>query len=38
MSIMTGVQSPHILGNETKGEKMESGNKLSNDLGISSVY
>ena len=38
MSIMTGVQSPHILGHETKSEKMESGNKISNDLGISSVY
>lgn len=38
MSIMTGVQSPHILGHETKTEKIESGNKISNDLGISSVY
>jgi cell division protein FtsZ len=38
MTIMTGVQSPHILGNETKEEKIESGNKVSTDLGITSVY
>lgn len=38
MTIMTGVQSPHILGNETKEEKIESGQKVSEDLGITSVY
>ena len=38
MTIMTGVSSPHILGNETKEEKIESGQKVSRDLGISSVY
>jgi cell division protein FtsZ len=38
MSIMTGVQSPHILGNETKEEKIEAGIKTSNDLGIKTVY
>ena len=38
MTIMTGVQSPHILGHETKEEKVESGKKVSDDLGITSVY
>lgn len=38
MSIMTGVHSPHILGNETKQEKIESGMKASSDLGIKTVY
>jgi len=38
MSIMTGVKSPHILGNETKEEKIEAGIKVSNDLGIKTVY
>ena len=38
MSIMTGVQSPQILGNETKEEKIENTDKVSNDLGISTVY
>ena len=38
MSIMTGVQSPHILGNETKEEKIEAGKKVSNDLGIRTVF
>jgi len=38
MSIMTGVHSPHILGNETKSEKIEAGIKVSNDLGIKTVY
>ena len=38
MTIMTGVHSPHILGHETKEEKIESGKKVSNDLGITSVY
>ena len=38
MSIMTGVQSPQILGNETKEEKVENTERLSNDLGIKTVY
>lgn len=38
MSIMTGVKSPHILGSETKEEKIEAGIKVSNDLGIKTVY
>lgn len=38
MTIMTGVKSPHILGNETKEEKIEAGVKVSNDLGIKTVY
>ena len=38
MTIMTGVNSPHILGNETKEEKIEAGQKVSDDLGITSVY
>lgn len=38
MSIMTGVQSPHLLGHETKEEKIEAGNKVSEDLGIKTVY
>lgn len=38
MTIMTGVSSPHILGHETKEEKIEAGQKVSKDLGISSIY
>ncbi|MFW5704682.1 MAG: cell division protein FtsZ [Nanoarchaeota archaeon] len=38
MTIMTGVQSPHILGHETKEEKIEAGIKTSSDLGIKSIY
>ncbi len=38
MTIMTGVHSPHILGHETKDEKIETGKKVSTDLGITSVY
>jgi cell division protein FtsZ len=38
MTILTGVQSPHILGNETKQEKIEAGLKTSQDLGIKTVY
>lgn len=38
MTIMTGVTSPHILGHETKQEKVEAGNRASSDLGIRSVY
>ncbi len=38
MSIMTGVKSAHILGNETKQEKIDAGRKVSNDLGIKTVY
>ncbi len=38
MTILTGVQSPHILGNETRQEKVESANKVSRDLGISTLY
>lgn len=38
MTIMTGVHSPHLLGNETREEKIETGKKVSNDLGIRSVY
>ena len=38
MSIMTGVQSPQILGNETKEERIENTDKVSSDLGIKTVY
>lgn len=38
MTIMTGVQSPQILGKETKEEKIDAGVKTSNDLGIKTVY
>jgi cell division protein FtsZ len=38
MSIMTGVQSPHILGNETKEEKIDNTERISNDLGIKTVF
>lgn len=38
MSIMTGVQSPHLLSNETKAGKIEAGMKTSDDLGIKTVY
>lgn len=38
MSIITGVRSPQILGNETKTEKIDAGIKVSNDLGIRTVY
>ncbi len=38
MSIMTGVQSPHVLGNETKEEKQQNTERVSHDLGIRTVY
>ncbi len=38
MTIMTGVHSAHILGNETKEEKISAGNKTANDYGIKTVY
>lgn len=38
MTIMTGVQSPHILGHETKTEQVEAGERTSQDLGIKTVY
>ena len=38
MTIMTGVQSPQLLGSETKEEKIEAGVKSSEDLGIKTVY
>jgi cell division protein FtsZ len=38
MSIMTGVKSIHVLGNETKEEKVENTQRTSNDLGIRTVY
>lgn len=38
MTILTGVSSAHILGNETKEEKVENTNRSSNDLGIKTVY
>jgi cell division protein FtsZ len=38
MTIMTGVQSPHILGNETKRESLQNTDRVSNDLGIKTVY
>jgi len=38
MSIMTGVSSPYILGKESKAEKIEAGKKVSNDLGIKTVF
>ncbi len=38
MTILTGVQSPHILGHETKEEKIEGTQKVTSDLGIKTVY
>jgi cell division protein FtsZ len=38
MSIMTGVTSPHLLGNESKEEKIENTQKSSSELGIRTVY
>ena len=38
MSIMTGVQSPQILGGETKEERVENTYRISSDLGIKTVY
>lgn len=38
MTIMTGVSSPHLLGKESKEEKIEAGQKVSDDLGIKTVY
>ncbi len=38
MSIITGVKSPYIVGEETKEEKIESGKKTSDFLGIRSIY
>ena len=38
MSIMTGVKSPHLLGSETREEKIDAGKKVSSDLGIKTVY
>lgn len=38
MSIMTGVQSPHLLGNETREEKIDNTQRVSSDLGIKTVY
>jgi len=38
MSIMTGVSSPQILGNETIEEKVVSTEKVTTDLGIKTVY
>jgi hypothetical protein len=35
---MTGVKSPHLLGSESKEEKIEAGVKVSEDLGIKTVY
>jgi cell division protein FtsZ len=38
MTILTGVQSSHILGHESKSEKVESTNRSSEELGIRTVY
>ena len=38
MTIMTGVHSAHILGGETKEEKVEAGKKTANEYGIKTVY
>ena len=38
MTILTGVNSPNILGNETRKEKIQAGVKTSKDLGIKTVY
>jgi cell division protein FtsZ len=38
MSIMTGVSSAHVLGNETREEKVENTQRVSSDLGIRTVY
>ncbi len=38
MTILTGVQSPHILGHESKEEKIENTKTRATDLGIKTVY
>ncbi len=38
MSIMTGVQSPQILGSETPKERVQNTERVSSDLGIESLY
>ncbi len=38
MTILTGVHSPHILGHETRQEKIAAGTKVSEDLGIKTVF
>lgn len=38
MTILTGVSSPQILGEETREAKEEAGKKTSDDLGIKTVY
>ena len=38
MTILTGVNSPHILGNETKQEKISAANRQVDDLGIKTVF
>ena len=38
MSIMTGVRSAHILGNETKDDIKEASTRSGNDLGLDIVY
>lgn len=38
MSIMTGVQSPQILGHESKEGKIEATNRVSSDLGLETLY
>lgn len=38
MSIMTGVSSPQLLGKETKQDSVEAGERVSEDLGIKTVY
>ncbi len=38
MTIITGVKSPYVLGEETKEEKVENTTAVSNDLGIRNIY
>ena len=38
MSIMTGVTSPQIMGQESKDEQIQAGERVSDDLGIKTVY
>ena len=38
MTIVTGVRSPYILGEETKEEKIRNTKSTANELGIENIY
>ena len=38
MAIMTGVNSPHLLGANSKEEEEKQVEEISNDLGIKTIY